>query len=61
MTKNITRIVKMLEKLDSVLQENNENAKAAVMVFKHFGGSKQKSERGGGDECGSMRMCGLRI
>lgn len=44
MTKNITRIVKMLEKLDSVLQENNENAKAAVMVFKHFGEVSRKAK-----------------
>lgn len=46
MTKNITRIVKMLEKLDSVLQENNENAKAEVMVFKHFGEVNRKVKEG---------------
>ena len=44
MTKNITWIVKMFEKLDSVLQENNENAKAAVMVFKHFGEVSRKAK-----------------
>jgi hypothetical protein len=46
MTKNITRIVKMLENLDSVLQENNENVKAAVMVFKHFGEVSRKAKEG---------------
>lgn len=46
MTKSTTRIVKMLEKLDSVLQENNENAKAAVMVFKHFGEVSRKAKEG---------------
>ncbi len=46
MTKNITRIVKMLENLDSVLQENNENAKAAVMVFKRFGEVSRKAKEG---------------
>lgn len=46
MTENITRIVKMLEKLDSVLQENNENAKAAAVVFKHFGEVSRKAKEG---------------
>ena len=30
------------EQLMHVLQENNENAKAAVMVFKHFGEVSRK-------------------
>lgn len=46
MTKNITRIVKMLEKLDSVLRENDENAKAAVMVFQKFGEVSRKAKEG---------------
>lgn len=44
MAKNITRIVKMLEKLDSILQENNENAKAAVVAFQRFGEVSRKAK-----------------
>ena len=34
------------EQLMHVLQENNENAEAAVVVFKHFGEVSRKEKEG---------------